>query len=119
MPAPEPISDLVLFAHDVADRQRDRRVGHVDDHVDAFDVEPASRDVGADVGLVLVIAEDHLDLALRLLRKVLGRHLRGEHRAGALEVGIDARHVVEYADPQRAVYFGESRHRKQGDQNRG
>ena len=111
--------DLVLFTHDVADRQRNCRVGHVDDHVDTFDIEPASRDAGADVGLVLVITRSHLHFALRLFRKVLGRHLRGDHRTRPLEVGIDAGHVVENTDPQRAICFGESRHRKQGDQNRG
>ena len=42
-------------------------VGHVDDHVDLVDVEPLAHDVGADVGLVLVVGEHDLDLVVALV----------------------------------------------------
>ncbi len=45
-------------------------------------------------------------LRLDSLAKVLGGHLCGEHRARALEVGVDARHVIHDADTQRAADLG-------------
>ena len=97
--------DFVLVAGDIGNGERDRRIRHVDDHVDAFDVEPAPRDFGADIGLVLVIRREDFHLALRLLTEFFRRHLRRDHRAGTLEIGIDARHVVEDADPRRAIHL--------------
>ena len=67
---------------DVVDRERDAGVRHVDDDVDLLDVDPLPRDVGADVGLVLVIGGDHVDLpALGGKAGILDRHLRRERRA--------------------------------------
>jgi hypothetical protein len=51
---------------DATDCQRHRRVRHIENHVDALTLEPLARDVGADVGLVLVIGEGDLDLELRV-----------------------------------------------------
>src|SRR5262245_4373933 len=82
--------DLVLFAHDVTDRQRDSRVWHIDDHVHTFNVEPAPGAAGPGVGLVPTIARRTLGLALRLLAAVFNRQLRRNHRARSLEVGINA-----------------------------
>ena len=47
--------------------------------IDLVDVEPLAHDVGADVGLVLVVGDDDLDLvmALRRLAEVLDRLARG------------------------------------------
>jgi hypothetical protein len=44
------------------DGERDAGVRHVDDDVDLVDVDPLTRDVRADVRLVLVVGGDHLDL---------------------------------------------------------
>ena len=82
LPAPDADQHLVLLARDVGDRERDRRIGQVDDHVDAVDVEPAARDRRADIGLVLVVGGEDLDLALRLLGEILDRDLRRDHRPG-------------------------------------
>jgi hypothetical protein len=97
--------DLVLVARDIGDREGDGRIRHVDDHVDAFDVEPVARDLGTDVRFVLVVRREDFHLALRMLSELFCRHLRRDHRSGTLEVGIDARHVVENADPCRAVHL--------------
>ena len=90
---------LVLFANDLADGERDRGGRHVDDDVDLVDVDPGARDVGADVGLVLMVGADDLDLhAFLLAAEILDRHLRGDDGAGTGDVGIKPRHVVQDAD---------------------
>ena len=95
---------LVLVAHDLVDRERDRGGRHVDDHVDLVDVDPGAHDVRADVRLVLMVGADDLDLhALGGGAEILDRHARGDHRALAAQVGIGARHVVQDADLDDAV----------------
>ena len=59
--APETRNTLFFSRDDLGDRERDRGGRHVDDHVDALDVDPLADDVGADVGLVLVVGRQHLD----------------------------------------------------------
>ena len=61
-PAPEVDEDLVLLPGDVADGQGRRGGRHVDDHVDAVLVVPLPGDVRCDVGLVLVVGRDDLDV---------------------------------------------------------
>jgi hypothetical protein len=65
-------------------------------------VETASAmegDADADVGLVLMIGADDLDLlAFDRAAEILRGHLRGGERAFAGAVGIDARHVGHDAD---------------------
>ena len=91
--------DLVLLAADLVDRQRGRRGRHVDDDVDAVLVVPLAGDVRGDVGLVLVVGGDDLDVdALGGGVEVLDGHARGDDRAFAGEVGVDPRAVVEHAD---------------------
>ena len=107
---------LVLLARDVGDSEGHRGIRQVDDHVDAVHVEPAARDRRSDIGLVLMISGEDLDLALRLFGEILGGELRRHHRPRSLEVGIDARHVVHHADAQRAVHLGSGRRAKQGKQ---
>jgi hypothetical protein len=86
---------LVRIARDVADRERDRRIGYVEDDVDAVDVEPPPRHGGADIDFVLMVAGDHLDRSpVQLAAKILSRELCRDHRAHALEIGINTRHVV-------------------------
>src|SRR5712692_1943301 len=95
---------LVLLAHDLVDRERDRGGRHVDDHVDLVGVDPGAHDVRSDVRLVLVVGADDLDLeALGGGAGVLDRHAGGDHRAWAGQVGIGTRHVVHDADLDGAV----------------
>src|SRR6185312_12003303 len=90
------------------------------DHQHAVAVEPAPRDVGADLRLVLVIGRDDLDrLAEHALAEILGRHLGGDDRALAAEIGIGAALVAEHADLDR---FGLRRGRageREGERRRG
>ena len=53
---------LVLFLDEVVDRERDARVRRVGDRIDLVVVDPLPRNVDADIGLVLVVAADDLDL---------------------------------------------------------
>src|SRR3981081_1700172 len=54
--------DAVLFLHDIVDGECDAGVRDVDDDIDLVDVEPPACNGGADVGLVLVIAGDDVEL---------------------------------------------------------
>jgi hypothetical protein len=60
--------------------------GDVEDHVDTLRVQPAAGDGGADIGLVLVVAEDHADRRAVDPAGVGRRELRRQHRAAALVV---------------------------------
>jgi hypothetical protein len=58
----------------------------------------------AHVRLVLVVGEDDLDLeALGGGTEILDRHPRGDHRALARQIGVEARLVVEDSDLDDAV----------------
>ena len=96
--------DLVLFLDDLLHRERDRRVRHIDHHIDAIDIEPVPDDGSADIGLVLVIGGDEFDrLAAEGAAGVLDRHLCGLDRSHAGLIRIQARHVAEDADFDRFV----------------
>src|SRR5262249_12412807 len=69
------------------------------DHVDAFGVIPAPRDRDGEIGFVLVVGGDELNLLTQhLTAEILDRHLGGFHRIFAAVIGIDARLVVQDAD---------------------
>ena len=53
--------DVLLF-HEVGDRQRDAGIRGVADDVDLLGINPLPCDVNANVGLVLVVATDDVDL---------------------------------------------------------
>jgi len=95
--------DPAALPPDLLDRQRDRAVRHVDDHVDAVGIDPASRHRAADIGLVLVVAADHLDRMAADRAMILGRHARRQHRAGAGEIGVGAGEVGQHADAHDIV----------------
>jgi len=62
-------------------------------------VEPFAADRHRHVGLVLHIGLDQLDLfAADRAAGLVDRHLRRDHRARAVDVGIEARHVGQHAD---------------------
>ena len=90
--------------------------GEVGHHVDLALVEPAARQVGGHVRLVLVIGEHQLDrLAEHLAAHLLDREARGRDGALAGQVGIDARQVVEHADLDDVVTdLGQGRKRGTG-----
>jgi hypothetical protein len=93
-----------LSLRDLVHGKRDTRVGHVDDDVDLVGVVPLARDARADVGLVLVVRRDELDLVAAFLDAgVLHGHARRDDRARAREVGVQARHVGQHADLDEVV----------------
>jgi hypothetical protein len=64
-----------------------------------------------------MVGRDHLDgAAQNLAAEILHRQLGREHRARSAIAGIDARHVVDHADPERRL-LGEQR-RRAGNQQR-
>ncbi|MGY4301057.1 hypothetical protein ACVWXN_009152 [Bradyrhizobium sp. i1.4.4] len=86
------------------DGEADGRIRHVDDGIDTLDIEPFARDRVADIGLVLVVGIDDLDLdAFAAAVEILGGHARGLDRAHAVGVLEDARDVVEHADAHDIV----------------
>ena len=67
-------------------------------------IEPLPRECGADIGLVLMVGEHDLDrLAEHGAAGILDRHARGNDRARAAEIGIEAGLIVEDADPDDVV----------------
>ena len=98
-------ADPVLVLQQRRDRELQRGVGHVGEDVDALPVDPFAGDRRADIGLVLVVGRDDLDLHARAfgLQAVLDRHAGGGDRALAGDVGIDAGHVGQHADLDGAV----------------
>jgi len=66
---------------------------------DLLDVDPLLADIDADVGLVLVIGRDQVDLpALGQQSGIFNRHLRRGRRAGTADIGVEAGLVAETAD---------------------
>jgi hypothetical protein len=102
---------LVLVANDIVDRERDRGGRHIDDGVDLVDIDPAAHDIRADIGLVLVIGAEDLDLeSLCSGPEVLDRHARRDHGALPRYVRIESRHVIHDADLDGAVAVLRVRH---------
>jgi len=93
---------FVLVAGELVDRERDRGRGHVGDGIDLIKVVPLPCNAQADVGLVLVIAADDLDLhTLGGGAEILDCLARHPDRGGARDVGVDARLIVEHANLDR------------------
>ena len=101
-PAPELMKILFFSLVIWLTASATEEVGTSSDDVDAVGVVPLPGDVRADVGLVLVVGRDDLDLDALVRRlEVLDRHAGGDHRAFAREVGIEAGAVVQDADLDR------------------
>jgi hypothetical protein len=95
---------LVLLLRHFADREGDSRIRDVDDHVDLVDIEPQVGDVRSDIGLVLMIDGNDLDLhAFGGSAEILDRELGCGDRAWAAIVGIEARHIGQDANLDDAV----------------
>ena len=102
--------DLVARLGDLAGGKRGRRRRDVKDHLDALVVEHVAGDVGGEVGLVLVIGRDDLDLAAQhLAAEILHRHFRGGLAARPGDIGVEARHVEDAAELQRRLALRQRR----------
>ena len=84
--------------------QPDGGNGDVENQVDLFGVIPAAGDAGANVGLELMIADDHRDrLAEHLAAEIFNRHLGRGHRSLAGGCRGWSRHVGQDADFDNVV----------------
>ena len=91
--------DLLLFLRQLLHGERHRRGGELGDHVDTLGIIPAPGNRGGEIGLVLVVRSDDLDLlAEHLAAEILDRHPGGLQRIFAARVGIDARLIVQDTD---------------------
>jgi hypothetical protein len=98
--------DLVLGLGDVDRGKRGRGGRDVHQRIDVLGVEPFPRDRRGDVRFVLMVGVDHFDrLAEHFPAEILGRHPGRGHRADAGDVRIEARHVLDHADLDRAVGY--------------
>ena len=104
---------LVFLLRDRDHGERNRGIRQVHDDIDIFGIEPSARDRRADVGLVLMVRGDDFDRHAERLREVVHGELSGDDRAHALVVGVDARHVIEDADLERAGILRAERGRRQ------
>ena len=96
--------DGVVRARHLAHGEPHGRIGNVEDDVDAVVLDPLPRDVGADVGLVLVVGEDDFDRpAQHLAAVILDRHARGVDRAHAGQIRVQSRLVVEDTELHRLL----------------
>ena len=80
---------------------------HVHDGIHLLRVVPLARAGGGDVGLVLVIGHQQVDLLAQHLAAEIGDgHLGGSGAALAGDVGVDAAHVQDQAEPDDIVGDG-------------
>ena len=106
--------DLVARLRDLAGRERGGGGRDVEDHLDALVVEHVAGDVGGEVGLVLVIGRDDLDLAAEhLAAEILRRHLGGHLGTRPGDVGVKARHIQDAAELERRLGLRQRRGRRQ------
>mmetsp|Transcript_57663 Transcript_57663/g.135758 ORF Transcript_57663/g.135758 Transcript_57663/m.135758 type:complete len:322 (+) Transcript_57663:950-1915(+) len=90
---------LFLFGRDRGHGQVGAGVGAADQQVQALGVEPFTRLGRGDVGLVLMVGKDELDLlAGGHALQVGDGHLDGLDATGAIDVGVDAGHVGQETD---------------------
>ena len=90
--------------HQGVDGEPDARVGEIDDRVDALHIHPSPCNRHADIGLVLMVGENDLDLeAARLLGEILGRELSAKERPLADLIGERTGEVAQNADLDRVA----------------
>jgi len=93
--------DLVLGLGHAGHGQAHAGIGHFDDQVHAFAVIPLGGDAGADIGLVLVIGGDDIDLeALGGRAEILQRLVDAGDGDGAGQVLVGAGQIGQHADPE-------------------
>ena len=93
-------SRLRAFA-EILDRQRDARIGDVENRPHSALVVPLARNRKADVDLVLMVGDEEFDrLAKHGAAEILDRHARDLHRAGTGQIGVRPGLVVHDADDE-------------------
>ncbi len=102
----------VAFSRQRGNGQCHRAVGNVHDHVHAI-VVPTPGDVRSDLGLVLVVARQHVDAkSLAPRAEVLDCLGHARHRHGAADVLVWAGLVAQHADGDRALFLRPGAHQR-------
>ena len=102
---------LVLVARDGVNRECDRRGRHVEDRIHAILIVPLPGDAGADIGLVLMVGCNDLDLdALLGGLEVFDCHAGRNDRPLSGQIGVDAAPVVQDAELDRDLRMGCGHH---------
>ncbi len=108
--------------HETVDGETDAGIGEVDDRVDALLIHPSPGNRDADVGFVLMIGENNLDLeAARLLGEILGCELSANQRPLADLIGERTGEVAQHANLDRVArnlrrrVRGQTRQRRDGE----
>ena len=98
-------TDGALFLEQLLHRQRSGRIGQICKRVHTVAVQPLAGLGRSDVGLVLVVGREHLDLhaAAFGLQAVFNGEVGGHHRALAPKAGVRAGHIRQDADLDDAV----------------
>jgi hypothetical protein len=94
---------LVLLPRQHVQREGDAAVAHLRDGVHAVAVEPLAGDVQADIGLVLVVRLQDLDVQAVGDGEVLHGLAGGGDAAGPADVPVGAGHVAQHADADRGL----------------
>ena len=94
-------SHLVVLLDDIDNGEGDRRIGDVEDGIDAILLEPLLGDCRADVGLLLMVGVDDLDVepGIRVfLHEVFDRELGAGNETKSARGRVDVREVAEHAE---------------------
>ena len=99
----------VFLLHDVSHGKRNSGVRCIDHRIDPVTIKPFPCDIGAGVGLVHMVAADHLNRPLHLVRrreKIFHCHLCGDNRPWPGDVGVKPDIVRQYAKTQGGGVLG-------------
>src|SRR6185312_11495935 len=108
---------LIFRSGDCRHGQGNGRVGYIDNHVDAIDIEPFTRDSCANIGLVLMIRgyDVNLEVVAVSCFKILYRHLCSFDRPVAAVVLVETGHISQDTNRYRLLRLNGVGHDKKHD----
>ena len=93
-----------LICGDLGHGQVGGRIAATNNHIDTLLIKPFPCFAGRDIGFVLMVGRDEFDFfAIDHAAHVSNRHLDGFGTSGAIDVGVDARHVGDKTDFDRVI----------------
>src|ERR1700694_5326681 len=94
--------DLVFILDKRLSAESDRGIADIGNDIDITFIEPATDDSQANVGLVLMIGNEQLDLDVRILgNEFVDCQLRASDTGRPLNIAIDASHIGNVPDADR------------------